>query len=525
MRSMNLSLRGLAFLFLLLTLTFGAQGQKVPKKVLKEFTSEKFQAHINYLASDAMLGRNTPSTGLDSAAAYIANEFKKYGLEPVNGSYFQPLPLVITNLGEDNRVLVEKDGQQHALDISTQFVPFEMTANAEVIGELVFAGYGITSVENQYDDYANIDVKGKIVLILSHGPRENDTASPFFNRGRNRLNSLDLKVQNAIDHGAVGILYVTDPLNHLLIKPRGYPWPTLQKNTTREMGQPRLKGPETKKILVVHVGKEVIELAFGSVDSLKNLQASMDGNMKSASRSLQGMKATIKTSIDEKTVPAQNVIGLLPGNDPKLRDEILIIGGHYDHVGFRREHKDGDDYIMNGADDNASGTTGMLMTAEAFSNMNKKPARSVLFIAFAGEEKGLYGSISYVNAPLFPLEKTVGMLNLDMISRNGVDSLFLEGAVMSPDLTSIVQKANEQVGMKLTLGQETYMSGSDHAPFFNKKVPFVFFFAGLHPDYHTIRDNPNTINAVKGARVSKLVFLTAWTVSNENKRYKVLEKK
>jgi hypothetical protein len=525
MRLLHPYLQGLAFFIFLLTLIPEAQGQKIPKKILKDFTAEEFQNHINYLASDVLLGRNTPSAGLDTAAAYIATEFKKYGLEPVNGSYFQPLPLVITNLGEDNRVLVEKGGQQQSLAISTQFVPFEMTANAEVSGELVFAGYGITSPENKYDDYAGIDAKGKIILILSHGPRENDTASPFFNRGRNRLNSLDVKVQNAIDHGASGILYVTDPLNHLLIKPRGYPWPSLQKNTSADMSRPRLKGPEVKKIPVVHVGKEVIELAFGSTDSLKNLQARMDDGMKPASGILAGMKVTIKTSIDEKIVPAQNVAGLLRGSDPELRNEILIIGGHYDHVGFRREHKEGDDYIMNGADDNASGTTGVLMTAEAFSKMKKKPARSVLFIAFAGEEKGLFGSRAYTNAPLFPLDKTVGMLNLDMISRNGADSLFLEGAVMSPDLTSIVLKANEQVGMKLHLGQETYMDGSDHAPFFDKKVPFVFFFAGLHPDYHTIRDNPNTINAAKGARVSKLVFLTSWIVCNENKHYTVLEKK
>ncbi|MFN8208766.1 MAG: M20/M25/M40 family metallo-hydrolase [Bacteroidales bacterium] len=525
MRYLKHSLQGLAILVIFLGLIPEAQGQKVPNKVLKGFTAVQFQAHINYLASDILLGRNTPSAGLDTAAAYIAAEFKKYGLEPVNGSYYQPLPLVITNLGEDNRVVVEKDGQQQALTISTQYVPFEMTANAEASGELVFAGYGITSPENNYDDYADMDPTGKIVLIISHGPRENDSASPFFNRGRNRLNSLDLKVQNAIAHGAAGILFVTDPLNHLLIKPRGYPWPTLQKNVSGDMSRPRLKGPETKKIPVVHVGKEVIEMAFGSVDSLKNIQSMMDEKMKPASQALAGMKVTIKTSIDEKLVPAQNVAGFLRGSDPQLSQEVLIIGGHYDHVGFRREHKEGDDYIMNGADDNASGTTGVLMTAEAFSRMKNKPARSVLFITFAGEEKGLYGSRAYTEAPLFPLDKTVGMLNLDMISRNNADSLFLEGAVMSPDLTNMVLKANEQVGMKLHLGQETYMDGSDHAPFFNKKVPFVFFFAGLHPDYHTIRDNPNTINAEKGARVSKLVFLTAWMVSNENKHYTVLEKK
>jgi hypothetical protein len=525
MRSLKNALQGLTFVIFLLTLTPETHGQKVPKKILKEFTAVEFQNHINFLASDILLGRNTPSAGLDTAAAYIAAEFKKYGLEPVNGSYFQPLPLVVTNLGEDNRVLVEKDGQQHALTISTQYVPFEMTANAEVNGELVFAGYGITSAENNYDDYANLDVNGKIVLILSHGPRENDTASPFFNRGRNRLNSIDFKVKNAIDHGAAGILYVTDPLNHLLLKPRGYPWPSLQKNATGDMARPRLKGPEVKKIPVIHVGKEVVDLAYGSVDSLKNIQAMIDGGMKPASGILTGIKVTIKTSIDEQFIPAQNVAGLLRGGDPELRDEVLIIGGHYDHVGFRKEHKEGDDYIMNGADDNASGTTGVLMTAEAFSKMKNKPARSVLFIAFAGEEKGLFGSRAYTDTPLFPLEKTVGMLNLDMISRNGADSLFLEGAVMSPDLTSIVIKANEQIGMKLHLGQETYMGGSDHAPFFDKKIPFVFFFAGLHPDYHTIRDNPNTINAEKGARVSKLVFLTAWMVSNEAKRYTVLEKK
>jgi aminopeptidase YwaD len=502
-----------------------ATSQRISKKILEGFTAEKFQSHINFLASDALLGRNTPSPGLDSAAVYIAAHFKNYGLQPVNGSYFEPVPLISSTLGEDNHVSISHNGMKKELIIKTEFVPFEMTASETVDGSLVFAGYGISTPENNYDDYNGVDVKGKIVLVMRHGPREEDSSSAFYNRGRNKYSSIDYKVENAIEHGAVGIIIVTDPVNHIMLTPRGYPWPSLSKSGPRDAVSISLKDDRKKKIPVIHVGKEVMELLFGSVDSLKTIQSRIDNEMKPHSFFLDDTKVHLTTSVLETPVKSNNVVGFLPGSDPVLKNEILVVGGHYDHVGYQKSHKDGEDYIFNGADDNASGTTGVLMVAEGFSKMKKKPARSILFITFSGEELGLYGSRTYVENPLFPLDKTVAMLNMDMISRNGADTLYLEGAVLSPDLSGIVEKANEDIGFRLQLGQEKYIDGSDHASFYGKKIPFVFFFAGLHPDYHTVRDNPTTINQAKAARIAQLVFKTSCIIANEGNRYRLIEKK
>jgi Zn-dependent M28 family amino/carboxypeptidase len=217
------------------------------------------------------------------------------------------------------------------------------------------------------------------------------------------------------------------------------------------------------------------------------------------------------------------VIAWLEGSDPGLKNEVLVIGAHYDHVGSMSIHKADTDYIYNGADDNASGTSGVLAVAKAFGSMSENPKRSVLFMAFAGEEKGLLGSASYVRKPLWPLEQTVAMLNLDMISRNSIDSVELVGARLSPGLVKIVRKANREEGMVLTESTSPYLDGgSDHASFFRKGIPALFFFAGFHSDYHEVTDNPDRINAEKAARISRLAFLSAWQIANEKKHYKIV---
>lgn len=491
-----------------------------PGNGIEVITESKLKSHIDYLASDALLGRKTPSPGLDSAAAYIAREFQKYGIKSFNGTYTHPLPLVMRSLGNDNHVSFLKQGEKISLKIKTGFVPFEITANGECSGNVVFAGYGITAPEYGYDDYTGIDAKGKIVLVLRHEPGEDDPESVFNGKYSTKYSSTEVKAKIAMEHGAVGLLVVTDPLNHPIINPRGYPWPSLFSFIEKDDLPIRLSDA-SQRIPVVHVGKEAVNLLFGSVDSLKHIQMTIDKDFKPVSVEFSSITASIKTSIEELPVKTSNVIGFIEGADPGLKKECLIIGAHYDHVGFRSGFAEGADSILNGADDNASGTAGLLAVAEAFSKMKVKPQRSVLFIAFSGEEKGLLGSEAYVRKPLFPLENTIAMLNMDMISRNHIDTLFLEGGRLSPDLTTIVNKENDNIGLKLQIDEERYVGGSDHATFYRKNTPFVFFFSGLHRDYHTVRDNPGAINAKKAARVSQLVFKTAWSVSNDNKRYEL----
>jgi hypothetical protein len=485
-------------------------------------TPSLVRRYIDVLASDAMMGRGTPSPQLDSAARFIAGEFEADGLEPVQGSYFQQFGLNIVNLGGDNQLRITKDGKEQSFALKDDFIPFEMTANREASGTIVFAGYGITAPEYQYDDYAAIDVRGKIVLALRHEPREDDADSRFEGKKATQYSSVDEKARNALNHGAAALLVVTDPLNHNNLMPRGFLWPSLSKIIPIDALPMTLIVEESKKIPVVHVGSEVIERLFGSVEALKSLQARIDSTMSPQSFSLPGVTGYVKTSTTMKNFRTQNVVGFCEGSDPEQKNEILVIGAHYDHIGYRKGSPAGQDSIYNGADDNASGTSGVLALAKAFGTLQEKPKRSILFITFAGEEEGLLGSLAYVGHPLFPLARTVAMLNLDMIGRNTIDSLYLVSSARSPDITRIAQTENRYIGFKLGYTEELLLYAGDHGPFLKKKIPILFYHAGLHADYHQVTDEPQRINYHKVTRIARLVFRTAMHIADEHEYYQTI---
>jgi Zn-dependent M28 family amino/carboxypeptidase len=282
-----------------------------------------------------------------------------------------------------------------------------------------------------------------------------------------------------------------------------------------------LAADEERKVPVIHVGSAVIECLFGSMDSLRELQADIDRTLQPGSLAIPGVRLRVKTTTEITRMQASNVASSLEGSDSV--HEVVVIGAHYDHVGVSRDHKPGDDFIYNGADDNASGTTALLGIARAMSAMPLHPRRTVLFLAFAGEEKGLFGSEYYVRNPLLPLQKTVAMLNFDMVGRNGRDSLYIIGAKESPDLARIVHEANRDVGMVL-IDSELEGGGSDHMSFTAKGIPAVHFFSGLHADYHRVSDNPDRIDMQKVSLVAQLGLLTAWTIANETEQYILVPK-
>jgi hypothetical protein len=487
-------------------------------------TADFMKQNIFILASDSMKGRDTPSPELDSAARYIADFYKSNGIQPLNNSYTEKVGLSIVSLGEDNYFKMKKDKIERSYVIKSEFTPFDMTGNKEATGTLVFAGYGITAPEFKYDDYRNIDVHGKIVLVLRHEPGENDSTSIFKGTDETNYANVSTKVRNAIDHGAVGVLVVTDPLNHTLLTPRGFPWPSLSKFLPKDALPITLAADESKKVPVVQIGEEAVVQLFGSIDSLKNIQRHIDSLGTPASFEFSDATVALKTSTSIKDVSSQNTVGFIEGSDPILKNEIVIIGAHYDHVGYKKQHETGEDYIFNGADDNASGTCAVMATAQAFAKMPVKPKRSVLFLTFAGEEKGLFGSRSYVSNPFFPLDSTVAMLNLDMVGRNSIDTLYMVGQSRSPDLAAINSEENKSVGFTL-IGDDKEIGGSDHMSFYQKNVPFLFYFSGLHPDYHTVSDGPEKIDTEKLAKVARLAFRTAWHIANESKRYTIIEYK
>lgn len=509
--------KSLLFIALSLLLFFCGFAQVVPEKGLLQINSEYLKKHIDFLASDSLKGRNTPSSELDIAASYIAEEFSRLGVKKVNGSYFQEVPLCTKNLLVDDCSLsLSTSGNSISFKLKTDFTPFANTADAEASGNVVFAGYGITAPEYNYDDYEGLDVKGKIVLVMKHEPRENDTSEVFEGKKDTYHSSIDSKLKNAMSRGAVAIMIVTDPLNHLTLNPQGYSWPNLSKFKTNITPKIQLLTHE-ESIPCIQVGERFITNLFGTVDSLKSIQKQIDTNLKPFSFEISNVLCSIKTKLDVKQFSSKNVVGLIKGSDQKLKNEFLVIGAHYDHVGYNDTHKEGDDYIFNGADDNASGTAGVMALAKAFS-VSKKTKRSILFILFTGEEKGLFGSEYYTKNPLFPLNSTVAMLNLDMISRNG-DSLQILGERFNPDLFTIIKEENNFVGLNIVESGNEFLGGSDHANFLKKDISSIFFFTGIHNDYHTVMDNPDKVDYLKAEKVTKLVFRTAWRVVNDNRHY------
>jgi hypothetical protein len=496
-----------------------------PREALDAIRASDIRRHVDFLASDSLKGRDTPSPELDRAAEYIASEFKRYGLKPVNGSYFNDFHVSKVRLGKDNTLAITARGQEQIYAIKKDFMPFDMTASKTASASLVFAGYGITAPEYDYDDYASLDVKGKIVLVMRHEPGEKDPASPFDGEKDTEYSQVSWKVQNAIDHGAVGLLVIQDPLNHRSLAPRGFPWPSLYEGIPDEALPLTLASTEKEKIPVVQIGEAVVQQVLGSVDTLRSWQQQIDRTLEPKSSPLPHVHVQFQTTTVVKVMPTRNVVGLVEGSDPKLKHELVVIGAHYDHVGTLKQYRPGDDYIYNGADDNASGTSAVLAIAKAFGAAPKKPGRSLLLMTFAGEEKGLFGSRAYVEQPLLPLENTVAMLNLDMVGRNADDSVSVGGVTRSPDLIQINEEENREIGFTLDYSIESYHNRSDQYNFARKKIPFLFYFTGLHEDYHQVSDHPDKINENKIAKIATLVFRVAWRAANTEQRFRYVEPK
>jgi hypothetical protein len=368
-------------------------------------------------------------------------------------------------------------------------------------------------------------VKEKIVLAMRHEPGENDPASPFEGERETKYSQVGWKVQNAIDHGAVGVLVITDPVNHRSLAARGFPWPSLYEGIPDEALPLSLALTEEEKIPVVQVGEMVIQNVLGHVDTLRHWQQQIDRTLKPRSAALPQIQVQLQTTTEVTLQATRNVVGLIEGADPKLKHEIVVIGAHYDHIGYLKQHEPNQDYIYNGADDNASGTSAVLAIARAFGTTRQRPKRSVLLIAFAGEEKGLFGSRAYVEKPLFPLENTAAMLNLDMVGRNAEDSVSIDGVSHSPDLIQLNEEENRDIGLTLDYSIEPYNHRSDQYNFARKKIPFLFYHTGEHQDYHRVSDNPDKIKENKIAKIATLAFRVAWRAANTNQRFKYVESK
>lgn len=458
------------------------------------FDPDRYLGHIKYLASPEMRGRASGSPELEKAAQYIANEFKSDGLKPVDGkSYLQAFEITTSaQPGKANRFEFFLNGQSQDLQAGKDFEPYSFSAHGKASAGVVFAGYGITAPEYNYDDYAGLDVKGKIVLVLKHEPQEYDEKSIFDGKVYTDHAQEYSKAANARRHGAAGVILINDRVNH--------------KTSADELDSfGAAAGPTDAGILFVQVKEQVVDPWFQAEGKdLMDLERGIDTDVKP--RSFVFKKLQVRENVDVQRVvkTVHNVIAYLPGET----DEYLIIGAHYDHLGLGGQFSLAPALtgtVHPGADDNASGTAGVIELAKHFASL-PKPKRGYLFMTFAGEELGLLGSGYYANHPELPLDKAVAMINMDMIGRVRDGKLYVGGAgtgtTLRKDLDGITPRFPE---LHVDYSDTSGYGSSDHTSFTAKQVPVLFFFSGLHSDYHKPSDTWDKINAPGAVEVLQLV--------------------
>jgi len=505
-------------------------------------TQQALRADLFFLAGDALRGRLTDTEENRAAADYIRSRFERVGLKPAapGGSYFQTYNLVTMSLGDGNALDLVADGATRHLRAGQEFYPQRLSATGRATGDVVFVGFGISAPKLQYDDYGG-DVKGKIVLALDHEPGERDPNSRFDGVVTSEWSTLWRKVVAAEQHGARAVLFVNDVHNH--------PGPVNVEAAGRTMWPetaPRIKAytlqawADRIHIPVAQISPAMAaDLAGGTGKSFDELARAAETARGFMALALPGAHVDLHTAVDRHIVPDRNVVALLEGSDPALKNEWVIVSAHFDHDGADTTQ------ILNGADDNGSGTVALLEIADAYALAAKngqRPKRSVLFAAWNSEERGLLGAWAYTEQPLAPLPTIKAVLNMDMVGRNeevpvgggprfnGLDVQTAEsnantvnvmGYARVPNLAASIARSNQSVGLELKQRYDNNSSQlvrrSDQWPFLQSGVPALGFMTGLHPDYHTRYDRPEKINYVKLEKIARLIHQASWDIANAEK--------
>jgi len=516
---------------LALALSFGAMAQdKNAIKFSAPVNKERAYEHLSILASDEYEGRETGKKGAWMAAEYIKKQFQSFGLVgPVKGNkdpYMQPVGISAKKLSDISLAVGSQTKENlkdyYVLAQTTPAAGFNVKAN-----EVIFAGYGLN--KDDFNEYAGIDVAGKVVLIFATGDPTAKTPAPTQGRrAQSSVGSQQAKIKYLTDHKAAGVLVINERVDNLNDEAKAF----LSEGTAGLKREDAAKNANSLPIITV--GSAVAnQILAGANTNLADVRKKIAETLKPAT-------VVIKTPISfsakliEEDIKADNVLGFLEGSDPKLKNEVLVVTGHYDHIGLVND-PNATDKVNNGADDDGSGTTGVLMLAEAFAKAKKAgkgPKRSILFMTVVGEEKGLWGSEWYSDHPIFPLASTITNLNIDMIGR-GDDNrpgdnnfVYIIGSnMLSDDLDRIGKKANtdyvnivldEKYNNRTDPNQFYYRS--DHYNFAKHGIPVIFYFNGVHKDYHQPGDEVSKIDFPMLAKRAQLVYYTAWELANGEKR-------
>lgn len=533
-------------LTLVAVVTMLAQGGQAP--AIDSIQQAKLRADLYFVSSDAFRGRltNTPTNFL--AVDWVRARFEWLGLEPggQGGTFDHRYSLMTATLGDGNDASVNVAGAKWTLGLNQDFYPHRFSASGEVSGAIVFAGFGIVSSERHHDDYKN-GVAGKIALILDREPGVNDPASIFDGVVTSEVGQPLRKVLAAQQKGAIAVVFVEDVHNTTTPSSFGAQAATYWPETPPRLERYTLMSlAEQVHIPVAQVSVAAAQrLVAGQRQSLLDLAKSAETRGGVTPVALPGVELALATRVTRATVADRSVIGILEGSDPTLKNEYVVISAHVDHDGL-----DAGGNVLNGADDNGSGTVGLMAIAEAFTTAAKagqRPKRSVIFADWNSEERGLLGAWAYAEDPLVPIDRIVGVLNMDMIGRNeevpvggggrfrGLEQQTAEsnanatniiGTVRAPDLRAAFEKGNQALKLDLRFRYDNnpsnLMRRSDHWPFIQHGVPGVWVHTGLHPDYHTIYDDPERVNYVKMEKIARLVYQTGWDLANAASRPKLL---
>jgi hypothetical protein len=467
---------------------------------------QRYINDVKVLAAPDMEGRGAGTKGIDRAEHYIEQQFRALGLEPAgNHSFEQPFRVTTgAKLKGKNDLIVRAGSVEKKLRLGEDYVPLSFSSVGSVSGPVVFAGYGATADEFGYDDYAHLDVKDKIVVVLRYEPAKFEEKSG--QQGLTQHSHLITKAINARNHGARAVILVNGKLG------------PNEEDLLLKFGS--LAGPRDVGIPMVQVKNAVVESWFKEAGkSLADSQKEIDGDLKPRSFALpDSLRAAMDVDIETLHATVNNVLAYLPGKT----NEYIIIGAHYDHLGHGNASSLAPSEIGKihpGADDNASGTAGVLELARIFALTQRggRMRRGILFMSFAGEELGLLGSADWVREPTRPLGDAVAMINMDMIGRIRDGKVYVGGVGTGTTFKPLVEKVAAKYDLKLAYSAGGY-SASDHTSFVTKSIPSLFFFSGLHSDYHKPTDTWEKIDANSAAHLLDLIADVATDLASAPER-------
>lgn len=489
----------------------------------KAITPDRLKSHLEFIASDEMEGRDTPSRGLDIATLYVATQLKLWGAQPAgdDGTFFQKIKLSRGNV-ELEKSSVEFGGKTYSYGDGFKNAFF----GGAVTGKMVYCGHGYMFKGKGIDPFAGVDLKGKIMVVASGLPKGASFQDMQGEAGKDYM----WPAFAAQKLGAVGILTIPDDDYLKNWSPR----------TSSRMGGFSMEGESDgggASVPSIVAGPDLVKAVFegesvSADDAMKGREASDKGVELASAKSLK-----LTVSENKEVVYTRNVVAIVPGSDPKLKKEYVAFGAHIDHVGMRTTGTG--DRIFNGADDDGSGTVSILEIAHAFLT-GQRPKRSCLFVWHCGEEKGLWGSAYYTEHPTVDLKDVVTQLNIDMIGRSkpagdtkpanklltGPNEVYVVGSTkMSTDLQKTSEAVNKAF-LKIDFNYkyddpkdtERIFYRSDHYNYAHKGIPIIFYFDGVHEDYHRPGDEVSKIDFVKMSRVAQTVYATGWTLANASGR-------